>query len=290
MTEGDEWEKLNRPTGREEFDSPNRFDLSSVAQVTELARRVRPQGPPRPPTPPASAPRPEPARNSRGGRKVFPQAAQAESQQAHPQHEQPYHPRYEQPPYEHARYEQPQYRQPPPPPAAPQQTPPPRQPPRHTPTPPSAPHGESGGPHPSLPPHPARASSGGEEPSAGDPAAPPPPRFTHRSLVRPYARTGGRTRPANDLALEALVATTERGRRYEGVQSPEQRYVCDLCVEVHSVAEIAAFAKLPLGVVKIVVDDLAEVGAVDLQQPGFVLSDRDSRDFMERILTGLRAL
>ncbi|WP_007027775.1 DUF742 domain-containing protein, partial [Saccharomonospora iraqiensis] len=131
---------------------------------------------------------------------------------------------------------------------------------------------------------------GGEEPSAGDAAAPPPPRFTHRSLVRPYARTGGRTRPANELALEALVATTERGRRYEGVQSPEQRYVCDLCVEVHSVAEIAAFAKLPLGVVKIVVDDLAEVGAVDLQQPGFVLSDRDSRDFMERILTGLRAL
>lgn len=119
---------------------------------------------------------------------------------------------------------------------------------------------------------------------------PPPPRFTHRSLVRPYARTGGRTKPAQELALEALVATTERGRAYHGVSSPEQRFICDLCVEVRSIAEIAAFAGLPLGVVKVIVDDLANSGAVHIRQPGFVVSDRSSQDFMTRILDGLRSL
>ena len=31
------------------------------------------------------------------------------------------------------------------------------------------------------------------------------------SLVRPYARTGGRTRPVHDFDLEALVVTTVTG-------------------------------------------------------------------------------
>jgi len=109
-------------------------------------------------------------------------------------------------------------------------------------------------------------------------------------LVRPYARTGGRTKPARELALEALVVTTERGRRYEGVESPEQRFICDLCVDVHSVAEIAAFARLPLGVVKVLVDDLSRVGAVEIRRPGFVLDDKGSQEFMQRILNGLRSL
>ncbi|WP_024875246.1 DUF742 domain-containing protein [Saccharomonospora piscinae] len=131
----------------------------------------------------------------------------------------------------------------------------------------------------------------GAKPAPAPPrTAPAPPHFTHRSLVRPYARTGGRTRPAKELALEALVVTTDSGRRYEGVASPEQRFICDLCVDVHSVAEIAAFARLPLGVVKVLVDDLSETRAVDIRRPGFVLADRDSHDFMERILDGLRAL
>ena len=32
------------------------------------------------------------------------------------------------------------------------------------------------------------------------------------ALVRPYAVTGGRTRPRLDIAIEALVETTLRGR------------------------------------------------------------------------------
>ncbi|MEU6647399.1 DUF742 domain-containing protein [Saccharomonospora sp. NPDC046836] len=117
-----------------------------------------------------------------------------------------------------------------------------------------------------------------------------PARFEHRSLVRPYARTGGRTRPGQDLQLESLVSTSARGRHYLGAVTTVQRFICDLCVDVRSVAEIAAYARLPLGVVKVIVDDLAEAGALQIQQPGLLASDRDARDFMARILDGLRTL
>ena len=64
------------------------------------------------------------------------------------------------------------------------------------------------------------------------PVSPPAAR---RSRVRPYARTGGRTRSAHDLALEALVSTSDKARRYVGVGSPEHRAICGLCVETRSV-------------------------------------------------------
>ena len=39
------------------------------------------------------------------------------------------------------------------------------------------------------------------------------------ALVRPYAVTGGRTRPRVDIAIEALVETTQRGRTSSGRES-----------------------------------------------------------------------
>jgi|SRR4030081_3375232 hypothetical protein len=119
------------------------------------------------------------------------------------------------------------------------------------------------------------------------PVSPPAAR---RSRVRPYARTGGRTRSAHDLALEALVSTSDKARRYVGVGSPEHRAICGLCVETRSVAEIAAHLYLPLGVVKVLVGDMADAGLVVIHQPGLSLGDQSSRDFMERVLQGLRAL
>lgn len=119
---------------------------------------------------------------------------------------------------------------------------------------------------------------------------PAPTRYEHRSLVRPYARTGGRTRPGKDLQIESLVETSEQGRRYVGAATTVQRFICDLCVEVRSIAEIAAYARLPLGVVKVIVADLAEAGALVIQRSDVMLNDRSSQAFMERILDGLRAL
>jgi hypothetical protein len=121
-------------------------------------------------------------------------------------------------------------------------------------------------------------------------AAPGSPSGQRRSRVRPYARTGGRTHSPHNLALEALVSTTEKARRFVGVGSPEHRAICDVCLETRSVAEIAAHLYLPLGVVKVLVGDMADAGLVIVHQPGMSLDDQGSRDFMERVLQGLRAL
>ncbi|MET8995253.1 DUF742 domain-containing protein [Amycolatopsis sp. NPDC004169] len=131
-----------------------------------------------------------------------------------------------------------------------------------------------------------------EDPAWNEPArvASPVPVASPGSRVRPYARTGGRTRSDHNLALEALVSTSDDGRRYRGVRSVEHRRICDLCLDTRSVAEIAAHLRLPLGVVKVLVGDMADIGLVLIHQTELILGDRSSREFMERVLAGLRAL
>ncbi|WP_410595130.1 DUF742 domain-containing protein [Amycolatopsis sp. lyj-23] len=131
-----------------------------------------------------------------------------------------------------------------------------------------------------------------EDPAWNEPArvASPAPVASPGSRVRPYTRTGGRTRSDHNLALEALVSTSDDGRRYRGVRSVEHRRICDLCLDTRSVAEIAAHLRLPLGVVKVLVGDMADIGLVLIHQTELILGDRSSREFMERVLAGLRAL
>ncbi|GGM43546.1 hypothetical protein GCM10012275_13150 [Longimycelium tulufanense] len=110
------------------------------------------------------------------------------------------------------------------------------------------------------------------------------------SLVRPYTRTRGRTRPDYDLAIEALISTSERGLDREATALPEHRSICGLCVETRSVAEIAAHLRLPLGVVRVLIGDMAGLGLVQIHEGGFVTGDRPSLAFLERVLSGLRRL
>lgn len=109
-----------------------------------------------------------------------------------------------------------------------------------------------------------------------------------RSMVRPYTRTGGRTK--SDLALEALVSTTDHGRATGGSSTQEYRRICALCVETRSVAEVAALLSIPLGVGKILVEDLASDGMVLIHQPGLVTADRSSMELLQRVLNGIQAL
>lgn len=121
-------------------------------------------------------------------------------------------------------------------------------------------------------------------------AGPVPPAQRTRSLVRPYARTGGRTRPDHNLPLEAMVTTSDQGSRYEGVRTEEHRLICDFCVRSRTLADIVSELRLPLGVVKIIVADMAYAGLVRIHQPGLTVGDRSSREFMERLLAGLHNL
>ncbi|MFI8929814.1 DUF742 domain-containing protein [Streptomyces sp. NPDC053474] len=110
-------------------------------------------------------------------------------------------------------------------------------------------------------------------------------------LVRPYAMTGGRTRPRYQLAIEALVHTTAQPHQLQG-QLPEHQRICNLCREIKSVAEISALLSIPLGVARILVADLAEAGLVAIHQPGGDESAGGQPDvtLLERVLSGLRKL
>ena len=117
-----------------------------------------------------------------------------------------------------------------------------------------------------------------------------PPVQRHVPLARPYARTGGRTRPDRDLSLEALVTTSEQGRRHDGARTEEHRRICDFCTTARTVADIVAELQLPLGVMKVIVADMATAGLVLVHQPGLAFGDQSSREFMQRVLNGLHAL
>jgi hypothetical protein len=116
------------------------------------------------------------------------------------------------------------------------------------------------------------------------------------ALVRPYAVTRGRTRPKLDIAIEALVETTVRGRaansRPGGGHGQEQQYISTLCDgRVQSLAEIAARMQLPLGVARVIVADMAADGLVAVYEPTSLdENDAVGTELLERVLSGLRRL
>jgi hypothetical protein len=109
------------------------------------------------------------------------------------------------------------------------------------------------------------------------------------ALVRPYSRTGGRTRSSFDLAIEALVSSTELASG--PTVDPEHQPIAELCAEVRSVAEVAALLSMPLGVARILLADMAEQGLVQVHRTAHHLgSGNPPIGILERVLAGLRRL
>lgn len=109
------------------------------------------------------------------------------------------------------------------------------------------------------------------------------------SLVRPYAVTRGRTKPRSQLPLEALISTTVTARSEFGNLTPECQAISDLCRDWRSVAEISALLRIPLGVARVLVADMADQGLVQIRTS----QQSDSRpnvNLLERVLSGLRKL
>lgn len=109
--------------------------------------------------------------------------------------------------------------------------------------------------------------------------------------IRPYAMTGGRTRPKVDLPLETLVRTNERGRSVRHEVGAEERRILDLAVEPLSVAEISAHLGVVLGVARVLVGDLLTTGRLDRSaHPSTIASPGSDVSLLERVLDGLKAL
>ncbi|MDG3009252.1 DUF742 domain-containing protein [Rhodococcus sp. D2-41] len=111
------------------------------------------------------------------------------------------------------------------------------------------------------------------------------------SLVRPYSLTSGRTRPAVELALEALIQAVPMAADHEAELDNVEAAILALCRQSPSVAEIAARLSMPLGVARVLVADLVEAGHVQilatLKEDS---SDAERRELIERVLSGLREI
>ncbi|MGW4894327.1 DUF742 domain-containing protein [Kitasatospora sp. NPDC004240] len=110
--------------------------------------------------------------------------------------------------------------------------------------------------------------------------------------VRPYVITGGRARPTRAaLAVESLVsAVPDRPELPEdALLNREHQRILDLCRSLLSVAEVAAHLGLPLGVVKVLVGDLWDLGAVQVLPP-VPQAERLPATLLEEVLVGLRQL
>jgi hypothetical protein len=104
-------------------------------------------------------------------------------------------------------------------------------------------------------------------------------------VVPAYAITRGRTRPAGGtLPIEALVVATPDLR---APRDRDLRAILERCTEPTSIAEIASRVGLPIGVVRVLVADLAETGHVAVHHQAD--DDRPSPATLERLLVGLRA-
>ncbi|MFD7137000.1 DUF742 domain-containing protein [Streptomyces sp. NPDC059894] len=107
-------------------------------------------------------------------------------------------------------------------------------------------------------------------------------------LVRPYVRTGGRTRPSTDVRLESVVFAATG--TLPGL-NPDARRLLALFAGAQggglAVAEIASALALPPSTTRILVADLIGHGLMTLAQSHD--DERPPVSLIERVLHGLRA-
>lgn len=115
--------------------------------------------------------------------------------------------------------------------------------------------------------------------------------------VRPYSLTGGRTRFGHVLLVETFVAALEAPEERPELTKgdlrtkvmPEMQAIVELCRRMRTVAEIAALLRMPLGVVRVLLSDLADQGKIRVYGTGHGPGQPD-RALLERVLSGLRRL
>jgi Protein of unknown function (DUF742) len=108
-------------------------------------------------------------------------------------------------------------------------------------------------------------------------------------VVRPYALTQGRTRHGGESF--DLVATVVAIRDFPDAAAlaPEHLSVLQLAQVPTTVADIASDVDLPLGVVRVILADLRELGLVVINTP-VVMAERVDKHTLREVLNGLRGL
>jgi hypothetical protein len=108
-------------------------------------------------------------------------------------------------------------------------------------------------------------------------------------VVRPYALTGGLTRPSGQrFDLLDMVGVVRRAARDMPELAPEQAEVLQRCQIPSPLVDLSADLDLPVGVVRILVSDLRERGLVTIHraQPAGV----GDLKILQEVVDGLRRL
>ncbi|MFJ6213435.1 DUF742 domain-containing protein [Streptomyces sp. NPDC092296] len=117
-------------------------------------------------------------------------------------------------------------------------------------------------------------------------------------VVRPYAMTRGRTRPAGagffDLISVVAAVDPAEAARPEGepepLLDPEHHAIVAMCRrEPLTVAEVGSATDLALGVVRVLLGDLDEAGLIRVTRPVPPAQLPDER-ILREVINGLRAL
>jgi len=122
------------------------------------------------------------------------------------------------------------------------------------------------------------------------------------STVRPYAVTGGRVRSAtSDLPLEALVEAMPGAVTGTRLTPEKREIIRHAALNYVSVAELSALLRMPIGVVRVVIADLADDGYIKVHtaapvnvhtghgQPGHQ-NPALSLSVLESVLNGISSL
>ena len=94
---------------------------------------------------------------------------------------------------------------------------------------------------------------------------------------------------AVDVPWEAIVTVTRVGLDARFRLRFEQGQIVDLCRRPVSVAEVAAYLRVPLGVARLLVAELRAAGMVTTHVPRHGRDGRPSGEVLDRLLAGLRA-
>jgi hypothetical protein len=109
-------------------------------------------------------------------------------------------------------------------------------------------------------------------------------------VVRPYTVTRGRTRLRNDSldlisVLEATGVPVSRRARLD----PEHRRLLAICQRPITFADLASEVNLPVGVVRVLIDDLRDENVLRVLKPT-PTGDVPDELVLRKLLNGLRAL
>jgi hypothetical protein len=113
--------------------------------------------------------------------------------------------------------------------------------------------------------------------------------MTVNPWVRPYVLTGGRTRTRHQLYVHTLVSAARYDPSDAARLSPESRLLYERAYQgTQSIAELSARCGISLGVTRVLLEDLAAAGRVQINDETYE-SPYDHR-LLKRVIDGLHTL